>query len=107
MAVTLRLARHGAKGKPSYRIVAAEKGTKREGRFLEIVGTYNPQTNPPTIALKEERVKHWVGEGAQTTETVRNILRKATPGLVEERTKHKLDKIQASRKARKTRAKSK
>jgi small subunit ribosomal protein S16 len=63
----------GAKKRPSYRIVAAESKSPRDGRFIEAIGFYDPLTNPATITLKEDRVKHWLSVGAQPTETVRDI----------------------------------
>ncbi len=76
MAVKIRLARHGAKKKPFYRIVVADSESPRDGRFIEIVGTYNPLLDPVVVTLKDSRVKHWMGEGAQPTHTVRNLLKK-------------------------------
>ena len=78
--VTLRLRRMGAKKRPSYRIVAADSKSPRDGRFIEAIGFYDPLTEPATIKLNEERAKHWLSVGAQPSDTVRNILRKA--GLV-------------------------
>ncbi len=80
--IKLRLRRMGAKKRPSYRIVAADSRSPRDGRFIEAVGFYDPITNPATIRLNEERAKHWLSVGAQPTETVRDILFKA--GLVED-----------------------
>ena len=80
--IKLRLRRLGAKKRPSYRIVAADSRSPRDGRFIEVVGFYDPITNPATIRLDEERAKHWLSVGAQPTETVRDILFKA--GLVED-----------------------
>ncbi len=80
--IKLRLRRMGAKKRPSYRIVAADSRSPRDGRFIEVVGFYDPITNPATIRLDEERAKHWLSVGAQPTETVRDILFKA--GLVED-----------------------
>jgi small subunit ribosomal protein S16 len=71
--VKLRLRRMGAKKRPSYRIVAAESNSPRDGRFIEAIGFYDPLTSPATITLKEDRVKHWLSVGAQPTETVRDI----------------------------------
>lgn len=71
--VKLRLRRMGAKKRPSYRIVAAESSSPRDGRFIEAIGFYDPITNPATITLKEDRVRHWLSVGAQPTETVRDI----------------------------------
>ncbi|MDQ2682079.1 MAG: 30S ribosomal protein S16 [Chloroflexota bacterium] len=70
----------GAKRRPSYRIVIAESRSPRDGKFIEIIGLYDPLTDPATIRLNEERAQHWLSVGAQPTETVRNILRRA--GLV-------------------------
>jgi small subunit ribosomal protein S16 len=75
MAVKMRLARHGAKKKPFYRIVIADGECRRDGRFIEVVGTYNPLQDPAQISLKEERVKYWVEQGAVLTDTVRNLLK--------------------------------
>lgn len=77
MAVKIRLARHGAKKRPFYRIVAAQNEAPRDGRFLEVLGTYNPLTEPATIEIKVDRVKDWLGRGAQPTDTVRSLLRKS------------------------------
>lgn len=75
--VRLRLRRIGLKGQPSYRIVAADKESPRDGRFLEIVGFYNPRTEPATIQLKEDRIYDWMGKGAQPSESVQKILHSA------------------------------
>lgn len=74
MAVKLRLQRGGKKKQPIYRIVAADGRYKRDGRFLEKLGTYNPNTDPMTIDMKEPRVMYWLGVGATPTDTVRNLL---------------------------------
>ena len=76
MPVKIRLARHGAKKKPFYRIVAADSESPRDGRFLEIVGTYNPLIDPAEVSLKQERVKYWIDQGAIPTATVKNLLKK-------------------------------
>jgi small subunit ribosomal protein S16 len=76
MSVKIRLARHGAKKRPFYRIVVAESECARDGRFLEIVGTYNPLQDPASVTLKGERVTYWLGQGATPTDTVRSILKK-------------------------------
>jgi small subunit ribosomal protein S16 len=68
--VRIRLRRVGLKGQPSYRIVAAEKESPRDGRFLEILGFYNPRTQPHTLDLKEDRVYTWMKNGAQPSESV-------------------------------------
>ena len=76
MSVRIRLARHGAKKKPFYRIVVADSESPRDGRFLEIVGTYNPLTDPAEVALKQDRVQYWMEQGATPSDTVKNLLQK-------------------------------
>jgi small subunit ribosomal protein S16 len=76
MAVKIRLARHGAKKRPFYRIVVADVESPRDGRYLENVGTYNPLVEPAEVTLKKERIKYWLGQGAIPTDTVRNLLKK-------------------------------
>ena len=68
--VRIRFRRIGLKGQPSYRIVAADKESPRDGRFLEILGFYNPRTEPSTLTLKEDRAYHWMPNGALQTESV-------------------------------------
>ena len=75
--IKLRLRRMGAKKQPSYRIVAADVRSPRDGRFIEIVGFYNPQTDPYTLQVNEERAKYWIDHDAQPTDTVRSLLVKA------------------------------
>ncbi len=75
MAVRMRLTRIGGRKDPVWRIVVADQRSKRDGRNLEIVGHYNAQTNPSTIRVDEERVREWLGRGAQPTDSVRKILR--------------------------------
>lgn len=75
--VRIRLRRVGLKGQPSYRVVAADKEMPRDGRFLEILGFYNPRTQPSTIHLKEDRVYHWMKNGALPTESVGQIFKTA------------------------------
>jgi small subunit ribosomal protein S16 len=72
----IRLRRTGAKKQPSYRLVVAESTAPRDGTFLEIVGHYNPLTEPATVQLKEERVKEWLNRGALPTERVERLLKK-------------------------------
>ena len=74
MATKLRLQRHGKKGKPFYHLVAADSRAKRDGRFIEKLGTYNPNTNPATIDIDFDKTLDWVMKGAQPTDTVRAIL---------------------------------
>ncbi|MEX0788703.1 MAG: 30S ribosomal protein S16 [Anaerolineales bacterium] len=75
--VRIRLRRVGSKHQPSYRIVAAEKETARDGRFLEILGEYNPRTEPATLKVREDRLFHWLGHGAQASDSVVQILQPA------------------------------
>ncbi len=75
MAVRMRLARVGSKKNPIYRVVVADSRSPRDGKFLEIVGRYNPQTDPSTIEFDESRVKDWLGKGARPSETVSRLLR--------------------------------
>lgn len=72
--VKIRLQRFGAHKAPKYRIVAADSRSPRDGRFLEILGTYNPLTNPATVTVDADKVKAWLEKGAQPTVTVKNIL---------------------------------
>ena len=77
MAVKLRLRRMGAKKRPFYRIVAADSRSPRDGRFIEIVGTYNPLTEPAEIKIDEEKILKWLGDGAKPSDTVRDLLSRA------------------------------
>lgn len=76
MSVKIRLARYGAKKKPYYRIVVASTDAPRDGRFLELIGTYDPLKKPAAVTLKQDRVKAWMEKGAVPTATVRSILKK-------------------------------
>ena len=76
----IRLARTGAKKQPHYRVVVIEKDRARDGRFVEIVGHYNPRTNPAEIVLKRERIEYWLRHGAQPSDTVRSFLRPQKKG---------------------------
>jgi len=73
--LSIRLARIGKKKKPYYRVVVIEKSRPRNGRTIEIVGTYDPLKKPAAIQLNAERIKHWIGCGAQPSDTVRSFLR--------------------------------
>ena len=77
MAVRLRLMRMGKKKQPTYRIVAADARSPRDGRFIEIVGRYNPQTNPSTIELDADKVKSWLAKGAQPSDPVAKLIKAA------------------------------
>ncbi len=79
--VRIRFRRMGLRGQPSYRIVAADKESPRDGRFLEILGFYNPRTDPATLDIKEDRVYHWMGNGALPTESVGQVFK--TSGLLD------------------------
>lgn len=74
--IKIRLARHGAKKRPFYRIVIANAEAPRDGSFIEKVGTYDPVANPAKISLNTERIQYWLGQGAEPTDTVANILKK-------------------------------
>jgi small subunit ribosomal protein S16 len=74
MPVKIRLQRHGKKGKPFYWIVAADARSKRDGRYLEKLGTYNPNTNPATVEVKLDNAVNWLEKGAQPTDTARTLL---------------------------------
>lgn len=73
--VKIRLRRVGAKKQPSYRVVAADSRAPRDGRFIEILGHYNPRTDPPSFEVDEERVRYWLSVGAQPTDTVKRLLK--------------------------------
>ena len=75
--VRIRFRRVGMKGQPSYRIVAADKESPRDGRYLEILGFYNPRTEPATITVEEDRVFHWMKNGARPTESVEQVFKTA------------------------------
>ena len=75
MAVRMRLTRVGSKKNPIYRVVVADSRSPRDGKFIEIVGRYNPQTDPSTIVLKEERIRHWLERGAQPSGPVKKLLK--------------------------------
>lgn len=102
MAVTIRLARHGRKKRPFYRVIVADRDMPRDGRFLELVGTLNPLTDPPTVNLKEDRVKYWLGVGAQPSDTASKVIDKLIPGYIkgiEDTRRERLRSRRAKRKA--------
>ena len=76
MAVRIRLSRFGRKKKPFYRIVVADGEASRDGKFLEIVGTYDPLQEPAEVKIKQDRVQAWLEQGAKPTETVKSLLAK-------------------------------
>ena len=73
--VRIRLRRTGSRGQPSYRLVVADKESPRDGRFLEIVGFYNPRTEPGTLEIKEDRIYEWMNKGALPTESVAQLFK--------------------------------
>lgn len=74
--IKLRLRRMGAKKRPFYRIVAAEHSSPRDGRYIEVLGTYNPLVEPAEVTIKEDRVKHFLDHGAKPSETVEGLLKR-------------------------------
>ncbi|MBX6324805.1 MAG: 30S ribosomal protein S16 [Chthoniobacterales bacterium] len=76
MAVAIRLRREGTKNRPYYKVVVADKRSPRDGKFIEIVGTYDPKKPGHNSVLKMDRVEHWLGKGAQPSETVRSLIRR-------------------------------
>ena len=77
MAVKIRLARHGAKKRPYYRIVVADSRAPRDGRFIEEVGRYNPCVEPSFVSFKQDRLEYWLSCGAQPTDTVARLIKNA------------------------------
>ena len=78
--VRIRLTRRGAKKRPFYRVVAADQQAPRDGRFIEQLGYYNPMVDPSEIKLDLERIDYWVGQGAQPTDTVKMLIKRARGG---------------------------
>lgn len=76
--VRIRLMRLGAKKKPFYRVVIADARARRNGPFIEIVGTYNPKTDPPEVNLKMDRIKYWLEKGAQPSDTVKKLIERVS-----------------------------
>ena len=76
MAVKLRLQRFGSHKNPYYRIVASDSRSPRDGKFIEVLGTYNPTTNPAVVTVDEEKILSWLNNGAQPTDTVKSLLSK-------------------------------
>jgi len=79
--VKIRLRRTGAKGKPNYRLVVADSRSPRDGAFIDIIGHFNPLTDPETVVINEEKARHWLSQGAQPTDTAARLLSKA--GILE------------------------
>ncbi len=76
MAVSIRLRREGAKNRPYYKVVVADSRSPRDGKFLEILGTYDPKKTDRNSTLKLDRIDHWIGRGAQPSDTVRSLIKK-------------------------------
>lgn len=101
--LAISLMRMGAKGKPFYRLVVKEKRSKRDGAYLENVGTYNPMADPAEVNLKHERIQYWIGVGAQPTETVKSLIKNNPIQTEEEKAaalQARADKKEAERVAR-------
>lgn len=98
MSVRLRLQRHGATKRPHYRVVATDQRSPRDGRFIELLGTYDPLQDPPVVRMHSERVEYWIGVGAQPSETVASLVRKMRRGDVVDLSVEGADK--AARKAK-------
>ena len=77
MAVHIRLRRTGTTKKPAYRVVVADSRAARDGRFIEVIGHFNPLTNPPTLKIETEKASAWIKKGAQPSNTVKNLLARA------------------------------
>lgn len=82
MSVKMRLTRVGAKKRPFYRVVVADTESPRDGRFIEVLGTYDPKVDPPAVNLKADRVALWLSRGARPSDTVKSLLKRE--GLLEE-----------------------
>jgi small subunit ribosomal protein S16 len=80
MSVRVRLTRVGSKKNPIWRVVVADQRSPRDGRFIETIGSYNPQTEPSTIVIDEERLQHWLSRGAQPTGTVKQLMKAHSKG---------------------------
>lgn len=98
--LAIRLMRMGAKKAPFYRVVVKEKRSKRDGKYLENLGTYNPMTEPAEIDLKHERIKYWISVGAQPSETVASLI-KHNPAMTEEEKAEAIQKRKDAKEAKK------
>ena len=78
MSVTIRLRREGSSKRPRYRVVVADSRAPRDGRFIEVIGHYNPVTQPPTVKIDRERASAWISKGAQPSNTVKKLIAVAT-----------------------------
>lgn len=99
MAVKIRLARHGAKKRPYYRVVVADGHMPRDGRYIELVGRYNPLTNPKVIDINLEKVDEWIAKGAQPTNAVSHLIDVARNGQPAVEKKAKMSKKAAAKAA--------
>ncbi len=99
MAVKIRLTRMGAKKKPVYRIVASDSRRPRDGQYIELVGTYNPLTTPATVNIQEEVAMKWLKNGAEPTDTVRNLFSEA--GIMKKFAESKATKVKKEAKSKK------
>ena len=99
LAVKIRLARHGAKKHPFYRVVVADSHARRDGRFIELVGRYNPISNPKVIDIDLEKVDAWIAKGAQPTNAVSHLIDIARSDAPAPEKKQKLSKKQAAKAA--------
>ncbi len=100
LAVKIRLARHGAKKRPYYRVVVADGRMPRDGRFIEQVGRYNPLTNPKTIEIDLDKVDAWIAKGAQPTNSVAHLIDIVRTGAPAPEKKQKMSKKQAAKAAK-------
>ncbi len=82
MAVTIRLRREGSSKRPRYRVVVADSRAPRDGRFIEIIGHYNPVTQPPTVKIDRDRASAWISKGAQPSNTVKKLIAVAAKAAV-------------------------
>ena len=99
MAVKIRLARHGAKKRPYYRVVVADSRMPRDGRYIELVGRYNPLTNPKTIEINLDKVDEWIGKGAQMSNAVEHLVAIVREGEPVKQEKKKISKKAAAKAA--------
>jgi len=102
--VKIRLQRHGNKNRPFYRLIVADSRFRRDGRFIEILGYYDPLRDPAKIQVNQETVKKWVSWGAQPTSSAKSLLNKVMDNFFDNLEKERRLKIQAKRKKRKERA---
>ena len=82
MGLVIRLRRHGSRKKAFFRVVVADSRAPRDGRFVELLGTYDPATDPPKVDLRKESVERWIKVGAKPSETVRKLIEKASSSIV-------------------------